>query len=230
MVERLLSWRIAVGVAVGAAMIAAGLGVPVGIGVGVAMVVALSVAPTSTGNRRRRRSIDPFTVGEPWRQFVQGALRAADRLHATLDHTRDGPLKDRLASIVERIDHGVDETWRIAQRGDEIDDAVNRLDPTALRSKLTTLERQQEAEPSDEVATAIDSVRNQLATTDRLKDRSTKTVNTLRLAETRMDELVTRAAEISVGAGDTDAYEHDVDDLVIELEALRQAIQEVQPG
>ena len=229
MVQRLLSWRIAIGVGVGAAMIAAGLGVGVGVGVGVAVWVAFSAVPTSTG-RPSRRAIDPFTVGEPWRQFVQGALRAADRLHATLDHTRDGPLKDRLATIVERIDHGVDETWRIARRGDEIDDAVNRLDPTALRSKLATLEHQHDADPSDEVATAIDSVRSQLATTDRLKDRSTKTVNTLRLAQTRMDELVTRAAEISVGAGDTDAYEHDVDDLVIELEALRQAIQEVQTG
>ncbi|MEL6893898.1 MAG: hypothetical protein AAFP84_20065 [Actinomycetota bacterium] len=199
----------------------------VGAAIGAVAGLALWLSRRTRGGGER---IDPFTVGEPWRQFVQGARRAADRLHSTVEATPSGPLKDRLTSIVGRLDHGVQETWRIARRGDEIDDAVNRLDPTALRSKLATLQAQHADAPSDQLATAIESVESQLATTDRLKERSPKTANTLRLAQTRLDELVTRAAEISVGAGDTDAYEHDVDDLVIELEALRQAIQEVQPG
>ena len=37
-----------------------------------------------------------------------------------------------------------------------------------------------------------------------------------------------RATEVSIGAGDTDAYEHDVEDLVIELESLRQAVEETR--
>ena len=38
-----------------------------------------------------------------------------------------------------------------------------------------------------------------------------------------------RAAEISIGTGDTDRFSHDVDDLVLELEGLRQAVREL-PG
>lgn len=208
------------------------LGVDTGASVGIAVgtAAAMVFAVWRSGARDAGERIDPFTVGEPWRQFVQSAQRSANRLHETVDRADEGPTKDRLTSIVERLDHGIGETWRIARRGDEIDGAVNRLDPTALRSKLATLQRQHADAPSDQLRAAIDSIESQLATTDRLKERSAKTANTLRLAQTRLDELVTRAAEIAIGAGDTDAYEHDVDDLVIELEALRQAIQEVQPG
>ena len=232
MTRGLVSWPLPLGIGVGAALLAAGLGPGVAIGVGVALWAGLGTTVSASKEPRRRRPprIDPFAVGEPWRQFVSAAHRSADRLHATVADAADGPTKDRLTGIVERLDHGVEETWRIARSGDRIDDAVRRLDPTALRSQLSTLRAQQDASPSDDLTAAIASVESQLATTDRLKERSAKTADTLRLAQARLDELVTRSAEISIGAGDTEAYEHDVDDLVIELEALRQAIQEVEPG
>jgi hypothetical protein len=171
-------------------------------------------------------AIDPFTVGEPWRHFVQGAQRAGHRLHATVDSVGDGPLKDRMLTIVARLDDGLAETWVIAQRGDQIDETIRRLDPTALRSKLSALEGRLEVAPSDDIDSAIVSVRSQIESTERLRAESVKTADRLRLTQTRLDELVSRAAEVAIGAGDTDAYEHDVDDLVIELEALRQAVEE----
>ena len=48
----------------------------------------------------------------------------------------------------------------------------------------------------------------------------------MRLLDARFDELVARAVEVSVGAGDTDVLGDDVDGLVTELEALRVAIDE----
>lgn len=171
-------------------------------------------------------AIDPFAVGEPWRQFVQGAQRAGQRLHATVASADDGPLKQRMSTIVDRLDDGLAETWSIARRGDQIDDTVRRLDPTSLRSKQASLEERLASAPSDDVESALASVRSQIDSTERLKAKSAKTADRLRLTQTRLDELVTRAAEVAIGAGDTDAYEHDVDDLVIELEALRQAVEE----
>ncbi len=170
--------------------------------------------------------IDPFAVGEPWRQFVQGAQRAGQRLHATVACADDGPLKKRMSTVVDRLDDGLAETWAIARRGDQIDDAVRRLDPTSLRSQQSSLEERLAIAPSDDVDAALASVRSQIDSTERLKTESAKTADRLRLTQTRLDELVTRAAEVAIGAGDTDAYEHDVDDLVIELEALRQAVEE----
>ena len=68
---------------------------------------------------------------------------------------------------------------------------------------------------------------SQLASADRLKALSAQTADRLRLTQARLDELVTRAAEVSVGASDTDHFAHDVDGLVIELEALHLAVREL---
>ena len=171
-------------------------------------------------------TMDPFTVGEPWRRFVQGAQRSARRLHETVDATGDGPLKDRMLTIAGRLDDGLAETWAIARRGNQIDATIRHLDPASLKSKLGTLQERNAASPTEDLDAAIASVESQLEATDRLKAESAKTADRLRLTQTRLDELVTRAAEVSIGAGDTDAYEHDVDDLVIELESLRQAVEE----
>jgi hypothetical protein len=216
-----LSGRILVGVGVAAAMVVAGVGWAVSIGVGVAVYAALVGA--AMPRPARRAPIDPFTVGEPWRHLVQGAQRAAARAHASVEGATPGPLRDRLSDIVDRLDRGLEETWRIARRGDELDDAVRRLDPTGLRSRLESLRLR---EPSAEVDAAIESIEAQLETVDRLQERSARTADRLRLVRTRLDELAARAAEVSVGTDELAGYEHDVDDLVIELEALRQAVEE----
>lgn len=222
--QAILSWRIAVGVGVAVALVVGGVAWPLGIVGGAVVYGGLVLSAMPKG--RARPKIDAFAVGEPWRQFVQGAQRSAARLSDTISTTREGPLRDRMDAVATKLHHGLDETFQIARRGDEIDAAVTRLDPTALRSKLATLEQQRTAAPDEQVDAAIASVEAQLATTDRLKAQSAQTASTLRLTQTRLDELVARAAEVSIGAADTDAYEHDVDDLVVELEGLRLAVEE----
>lgn len=224
--KALLSWRILLGVGAAAALIVAGVSIPLAVVAGiVAYGISVYVAMPSP---ERMPRIDPFTLSEPWRQFVQGAQRAGNRLHDTVDKVADGPLRQRLDDIVARLDSGLADAWQIARRGDEIDEAVRRLDPTALRSKLALLEAQSTANPSDDVAAAVGSVERQLASADRLKELSQQTAGRLRLTQTRLDELVARASEVSVGALDTDTYGHDVDDLVVELESLRLAMEETR--
>lgn len=219
--EAILSWRLLLGVGVAAGSMLLGLHPALAVALGLA-VYGISVAVAMPRDTRVR--IDPFAVQEPWRQFVQGAQQSASKLRQTIDATGDGPLKDRMQGVREKLERGLDETWRIARRGHEIDQAVHRLDPTALRSKLESL---QATAGADE---AVASVESQLESVGRLKEQSTRTSNRLRLTQTRLDELVARAAEVSIGAGDTDAYEHDVDDLVVELEGLRLAVEETHPA
>jgi hypothetical protein len=200
---------------------------PAGVITGLAMaVIAAGAALLRRRRPARAARRDPFTVGEPWRQLVRDAQRAGERLQITVASMSDGPLRERMSGIVTRLEHGLDEAWTIAQRGDEIDDAVRRLDPAGLRSKLHTLETHQSRNPSKELIASIESRRAQIATTERLQAESDKMADRLRLTQARLDELVGRAAEIALGSGDTERYEHDVDDLVIELEALRQAVDE----
>ena len=173
-----------------------------------------------------RAQLDPFALSEPWRQFVQGAQRSKRQLADTVRAARGGPLRDRLQDIVDRLDEAIVESWQIARRGDEIDSAVRALDPTRLRSRLDTLRTQATSAPSDDLAAAIASVESQVASADRLKQLSASTADRLRLTQARLDELVSRAAEVSIGASDTDGFAHDVDDLVLEVEGLRLAVQE----
>jgi hypothetical protein len=219
----LLSWRIVLGAVIGLVAALLGMSAAVASGLGLAVYAATVVAGI-TGPSRPRTAIDPFALSEPWRRFVQHAQRARGALHDTLRGAADGPLKERLVDVAERLDGAIEESWAIAKRGDEIDEAINRIDPVRLRSQLDTLRAGGSA--GDSTAAAVESVESQLATADRLKTLSARTADRLRLTQARLDELVARAAEVSVGRTDSEAYEHDVDNLVIELEALRQAVAE----
>jgi len=219
--KALLSWRILLAALIG---VAAGLlgmqaGAAIGLGLAVYVATVLAAMPGSA----KRPTIDPFTLSEPWRRFVQSAQRSRSALHATLREASDGPLKDRLNDVAERLDDAIVESWAIAKRGDEIDAAIKRIDPVRLRSQLDALRASGRDGSAD---AAVESVESQLASAERLKALSATTADRLRLTQARLDELVARAAEVSVGSTDEAIYEHDVDNLVIELEGLRQAVAE----
>jgi hypothetical protein len=219
--KALLSWRILLAAIIGVVAGVLGLNPAAAVGLGFAVYATTVLAAMPPG--RTTSTIDAFTLSEPWRRFVQGAQRSRAALHETLRGAADGPLKERLTDIAGRLDSAIEESWVVAKRGDEIDEAVNRIDPVRLRSQLETLRA---SGTGDSGAAAIDSVESQLASAERLKALSASTADRLRLTQARIDELVARAAEVSVGRTDETTYEHDVDNLVIELEGLRQAVAE----
>jgi hypothetical protein len=224
--KAILSWRILLGIGVGALLGVAGLPIVVAIGLGAA-AYAISVG-LAVPRRQRPVSIDPFALSEPWRQIMQQANGAGRKLRATVTAANDGPLKQALESIAGQLEHGLAEAWRIAKRGDEIDDAVRLLDPTALRSKLSTLQQRAASNPSPDADAAIASVEGQLESARRLQQQSDETAGALRLTQTQLDELVARAAEVRIGSVGSDTYAREVDDLVVKLEALRQAVEETR--
>ena len=199
---------------------------PLALAVGV-IVYAGSVA-SAIPRGTRPPTIDPFVLSEPWRQLMQSAQASGRKLSATVDGVKGGPLRDTLQGIADQLQRGLGEAWEVARRGDAIDDEVRRIDPTALRSKLETLRQRGEANPSDEADLAVRSVERQLESAERLKQQSEQTAASLRLSQTQLDELVARASEVRVGTFDTDTYAKDVDDLVIKLEALHQAVAETR--
>ena len=75
-------------------------------------------------------------------------------------------------------------------------------------------------------AQTIRSLEAQIAAAERLQATADDARDRLRLLDARFDELVARAVEVSLGAGDSDVLGDDVDGLVLELESLRAALEE----
>jgi hypothetical protein len=222
----IMSWRSAVGVALAVALVVGGVPIWVAIlfGAGVAIGLVLAAMPKA----RSRPAVDPFMLSEPWRQLMQDAQGSGRRIRQLVEDMDDGPLRDTLRGISSELDHGLDEAWAIARRGDEIDEMIRNLDRPRLRSRLATLRRDGPA--GDDATTAIASLERQIAAADRLDEQSARTVAELRTTQSQLDELVVRVTEIRGGAADTESYAHQVDELVIKLEALHQAVQETRPA
>lgn len=209
--------------------IVTGLGIPAAVGLGAA---AWGVRVAAAIPRPQRGpDIDAYALVDPWRRFVLHAQQARNRFDGAVRTTRAGPIRDRLGSIGERIDTGVEDVWRVANRGQELARARAQLDPQSTMAEL----RQTEAElastggTSTHLAAAVESMHAQLASAERMQRTVTEAEQQLRLLDARLDEAVARAIELSVGSGDEAGLrglDSDVGDIVGELESLRQALEE----
>jgi hypothetical protein len=201
----------------------------------IALVIGIAVAAgavaTALAVRRRARDapaaalrprtsngrIDPFAVGEPWRHHVAAAISAQRRFSTIVGGLDEGPLRSRMVEIGRQVDRSVNECWQIAQRGDRLDDTIQQLDAARLRSDL-------DRSTDDAQRT---SLRSQLDSVGRVRDARDQTDARLRGLHVRLGELVTQAAEVSTGVDHTAELGSAVDDVVTQLQALNQAVDEV---
>lgn len=217
-------WSILLLGGVTAAGIVLSLPIVVAAGIGAAAYagrVLISVPKNKTSDR-----VDPFVLSEPWRGYVQSAQSAKLRFDRTVESTRSGPIKERLGELSKRLEDGIDESWRIASRGDDIDGAIAQLSTSQAQAELDLLRSQ--ANDSPHVASTIQSLEAQISSGLRMQQVSSTARDRLRLLDARFDELVARAVEVSIGAADGDLLGNDVDDLVTELEGLRLAIEDTR--
>ncbi|MBK9181042.1 MAG: hypothetical protein IPM45_16040 [Acidimicrobiales bacterium] len=216
----------------------AGVGAAVVIATGLPLLLAPVVGAAAWAARvaasvpraAKRERVDPFALADPWRRFVQEALQARARFDQATRTIAAGPLRERLTGIGDRIQDGVDECWRIATRGQALDEALAQLDVTSITRELAAVEHDASsgAEGSSIERTA-EALRAQLSSAERMTRVATDARDRLRLLDARLDEAVARAIELSVGTGDDESLGglgSDVDSIVGELEALRQALEE----
>lgn len=213
-----------------------GVGAAGAILVGAPLAAAAGVGALAWGGRvlaavprnPRRGRVEPFALDEPWRSYVVGAQGAKVRFDRVVADMDPGPLRERLAGLAVRLEDGVDESWRIAKRGNDITGALARLDTEQPRAELAELHAAQAGRPpSAATAKTIQSLQAQIASAERLEATADDAKDRLRLLDARFDEMVARAVEVSIGSGDSEVLGDDVDGLVTELEALRSALDEV---
>jgi len=223
-------------------IVLAGVGAAVGVVAGGGIAGAIVLAGLFWGGRvgyavaRRPRPerIDPFTLGEPWRQLVNKAQWTARRFEDAVAKTKAGPLRDRLHEMGARVHDGVNEAWAIGKRGHALDDAVDVLNIPSIRQQLSAAEAKA-ADPGggpDQQA-IMTSLRNQLDSAERLRGVAEDAKTRLQRLNTELDESVARAVELSLAgaeAGTIQPLGTDVENVVTELEALRQALEETDQG
>ncbi len=216
------------------AILLAGGGAAVAIVAGLPIVAAAGVGALAWAGRvafaipraPKREHIDPFALADPWRGFVRAALQAQARFDRTVQSAKAGPLRDRLAEIGERVQTGVSESWQVANRAQEISNALAQLDTNEARAELAALE--QDTSKSESRARTEESLRAQIGSADRMDAIVSDARDRLRLLDARLDEAAARAVELSVEASDEGmlGLSSDVDNVVTDMESLRQALEE----
>jgi len=219
---------ILLGGAAAAASIVAGLPVAAVVGLG-ALAYAARVA-LGLPRRPRGERMDAFTLSVPWRKSVMDAQGAKRRFDEAVRQADPGPLRERLAEIRARIDEGVKECWRIAQRGHLMQKGLRALDIEATQRELVDVEQEIRRNDDPRLKQAREAIRAQLHSAQRMIDAVRDAELQLRLLDARLDEAVTRAIELSLrSAGDADVrgLGSDVERLVSDMEALRAALEDV---
>jgi len=236
--DRFLNARTARAVTAPQAIVLGGLGTAVAIVAGLPIAAAAGigalawVARVAIGMPRgpRAERIDPFTLPAPWRKSVHEALQAQRRFNDAVRKSDAGPLHDRLQEIGGRIDTGVRECWRVAQRGAALERGVKTLDVEGTKRDLVDVERELHGGAGDQrLEQTRDSLRSQLHAAQRMIDAVGDARTQLRLMDARLDEAVTKAVELTLRSGDVDVsgLGSDVESLVTDMEALRSALEDV---
>lgn len=177
----------------------------------------------------QRTRIDPFTIAEPWRRLVQDAIGARRQFADAVRRTKPGPIRDRLASVGQRIDDSVDEAWAAACAGNELADAYSRIDVKGAQRDLDAINAAGSDTHNPTTQATIAALTAQLETASRMYQLIIATRDRLQLLNARLDESVARSIELSVGTYKPDAFsevEGVFGSITDELEALRSAIED----
>ena len=148
---------------------------------------------------RRAERIDPFVLSEPWRRYVQSSQTAQARFERTVQAHADGPIERPPGGHRHRLDEGVADVLADRRPGRR-----HRRRPAHARRRGGTGRAGRgsiRSPPARHRRRVVTSLEAQLASAQRMQAVSQDARDRLRLLDARLDELVARAVEVSVGSG-----------------------------
>lgn len=174
--------------------------------------------------------IDPARVPPAYRPAVDDAIRARTQFTALVGSMGTGPLRQRLDTLQHGIDAGAIAVWRAVQQAVRLETVVATLDPQRVTDDLKQAKRAHQSGQGDAATVEVLSAR--FASTQRLLNALDELRDRIPLLEARLGTAVARAAELTLASSAAsmaglDALQGELDDLVIELEALQAAVDEV---
>lgn len=237
--DRFFTPRVARAVTSPSAILAVGAGLALGVlagswilavGLGVLAYGARVLAAVPRASGGADTAIAPRSLDQPWRGAVEQVQNSRRDFEEATHAVVEGPLKDRLDGVADRLDRAVQEAWRIASAGNVLSRGRKQIDTTRIESELGHARSRPAGSTTAETIAAMES---QLASAARLDATIRNTYDRLILLDARTDEAVARAVELSVSQVDDQAIgelDSDVGQIVGDLEALRLAIEETHGG
>jgi hypothetical protein len=204
--------------------------------VGIIGALIYAFRPRTTGRVTSTISaqIDPFTLQEPWRRFVQSAQSSRRRIDDVVAKRPGGPTRDRLTDTVHSVDDIVARIWEAAQEGHALSGASRLANLPSLETQLSQTESDLADAVEDRKApieASLTSLRSSVDAAKRIAAERDAAIDRLREMNARLDELVVRGIEISaanVSPTDADSLRADLDAMVVDLEGLRQGLEETK--
>lgn len=177
--------------------------------------------------RRRSKSppdplahVDAATVAPRWQPAVREAVEARVRWRAVVDGLREGPVRDRLTQLGERVDEGVLAVWETVVRATEMERIAAGLDVERVTDDYKRAKRDPSTDPA-----LMDALSARFASVQRVLNALDDTDERLRLLDARLGAAVARAAEVALSAGaGGDDLGAELDAVVGELGALRESL------
>jgi hypothetical protein len=192
--------------------------------------------------RRRRPEIDPLAHVRPadvpprWRGAVEAAVDHRRRFGEVRDLVAAGPLRDRIASLGDRVDAGVLAVWDLVQRAVVAERVLQTIEPGAAMDRLKDARRRlaaAEAAGGDtaELRRDVELHAGRHAAAQRVWNEVEDLGSRLGALDARLGVVVAHAAELAAGAGQAgtlDVAVADLDAAIDQLAATRAALAELE--
>ena len=175
--------------------------------------------------RRKRAPAEPVAAMEVaalpprWRVYVSDAIAAREQWHELVARMPSGPVNERLSLLSARIDSGVLAVWETARRAAEAEAIADTLDIERITAEHKRALR--EADPDPEITRALAA---KFTSAQRILNAVDDAQEQLRILDIRLGAAVARAAELAVSRSTDQTLETELDAVVSELGALREAL------
>ncbi|MGI8753854.1 MAG: hypothetical protein ACR2MN_16385 [Acidimicrobiales bacterium] len=147
--------------------------------------------------------VDPWSVPPPWRDQLRAVVDAQKRFDQAVSSLADGPTRERVGSLAERIDRSVRAAAVTARRGALLSTPERSARTNALSDELAGLAQRHDG--LDAATLRHETViAAQLRAMRRADAVSSEAQDQVRSLATRIDEAVTALVELSLDASDPD--------------------------
>ena len=170
--------------------------------------------------RKDEKAAELAPLPARWQLFVADAVEVRRRWNEVVVGLRDGPVRDRLLELGDKIDSGVLAVHATASRAADAERIAATLDAERVTDEYKRAKRDPGVDP-----VLLDALTARFTSVQRVLNALDDVDRQLRLLDVRLGAIVARGAEVALTAGQgSDELGRELDAVVAELGALQQSL------